>query len=702
MDELTADRSSYLSALARQKDNLNRNNNILVNPSVSDATTFGNSNDLNYYQQKSRNSNVSNVAVDNRNGWQRMWDTISDFTNNITKGFLNFVDGIGDFFGLITGGIAEAAGNHQMAEDIKNNWINVNWVDKTVSALDKVANLPSHIATGDLFTEDYWTRFDENRINTVKENSYLGNNEVFQSITQGIGSVLPSIAIGILTAGAGTAVQGVTTLGSLGVSAYGNQGQEALEAGANYGQAHASGAISGTIEVGTEIVIGGLLGKLFNKGAKEGAKAALKVNGVTLGGKKALEKAAKAGFKDFTKNAIEEGLEEVASELLSPLAKRVYDEKAFETYTTPEGRKQLIKDSALAFLGGAVGSFVGGGIQKKIAKNQLAQYQKIEESFGGETGMQLATEAEDIVKLAEQQAEEIKKGQKGEQANIDLIEENETKIKEKFNDYMQKLNQFEVEQPENFKKFSNRMVGNIADKANDVVYSVKADEGDFKSEQLEIIKKTNPMNDDYHNGIRNVEDIKSFEEVLELNDEKEGQFAWGDYTRKDAMRDLKNGTVTIYSSKPIENGNFVSTSYIQAQQYAGGEGAQVYSKKVNINEVAWINGDEGQYANVDSEYKKPTYSQKVKTNYVSMNDTTEILRRVLRDVNERERSVESVIEQYLTTVKPMHDKYIAPFKNNADIIVPEGGFNDAAFRLISDALKFRLSKDKGEKKKCKD
>lgn len=75
--------------------------------------------------------------------------------------------------------------------------------------------------------------------------------------------------------------------------------------------------------------------------------------------------------------------------------------------------------------------------------------------------------------------------------------------------------------------------------------------------------------------------------------------------------------------------------------------------------------------------------------FVDTDDDIRILRRILRDVNERARSVESVVDQYLDTVKPMHDKYIAPYKKTADIIVPEGGFNDKAFRLIADAIKYR-------------
>ena len=120
-----------------------------------------------------------------------------------------------------------------------------------------------------------------------------------------------------------------------------------------------------------------------------------------------------------------------------------------------------------------------------------------------------------------------------------------------------------------------------------------------KRQQYEIIKQTNPMLDDYHTGIRSPEDIKTFNEVI--NDED--SFAWGDFSKEDAQQALKQGKITVYSSYPIEQGVFVSTSKMQAQEYAGGNGSKVYSKEVPLEDVAWINGDEGQYAKLVNDNK---------------------------------------------------------------------------------------------------
>ena len=59
-----------------------------------------------------------------------------------------------------------------------------------------------------------------------------------------------------------------------------------------------------------------------------------------------------------------------------------------------------------------------------------------------------------------------------------------------------------------------------------------------------------------------------------------------------------------------------------------------------------------------------------------------IIRRIVRDINERGRTLESVIEQYLKTVKPAHEQFIEPSKKFADIIIPEGGYNKVAIDIM--------------------
>lgn len=76
--------------------------------------------------------------------------------------------------------------------------------------------------------------------------------------------------------------------------------------------------------------------------------------------------------------------------------------------------------------------------------------------------------------------------------------------------------------------------------------------------------------------------------------------------------------------------------------------------------------------------------------FVDTDADVRFIRRLKRDVNKRGRSMESVITQYLTTVKPMHEQFVEPSKRIADIIVPEGGHNVVAVNMIVDAIRRRF------------
>ncbi|NJL95216.1 MAG: uridine kinase [Anaerolineae bacterium] len=63
------------------------------------------------------------------------------------------------------------------------------------------------------------------------------------------------------------------------------------------------------------------------------------------------------------------------------------------------------------------------------------------------------------------------------------------------------------------------------------------------------------------------------------------------------------------------------------------------------------------------------------------------IRRLRRDTQERGRTVESVIEQYLSTVRPMHQAFVEPSKLHADVIIPQGGYNQVAIDMVADRVK---------------
>ena len=77
--------------------------------------------------------------------------------------------------------------------------------------------------------------------------------------------------------------------------------------------------------------------------------------------------------------------------------------------------------------------------------------------------------------------------------------------------------------------------------------------------------------------------------------------------------------------------------------------------------------------------------------FVDTDADVRLCRRIKRDVNKRGRTLESVIEQYQTTVKPMHEKYVEPSKKYANIVVPEGGKNLVALDMIMGHIQRHLS-----------
>lgn len=78
--------------------------------------------------------------------------------------------------------------------------------------------------------------------------------------------------------------------------------------------------------------------------------------------------------------------------------------------------------------------------------------------------------------------------------------------------------------------------------------------------------------------------------------------------------------------------------------------------------------------------------------FVDTDADERILRRIIRDVNDRGRSLESVISQYRDTVKPMHDQFVEPSRRKANIIIPEGGRNEAAMKVIVELIRSHLDR----------
>ena len=140
-------------------------------------------------------------------------------------------------------------------------------------------------------------------------------------------------------------------------------------------------------------------------------------------------------------------------------------------------------------------------------------------------------------------------------------------------------------------------------KINDYIYE-KLNENDektillHKKKQLDIILKNNPAKDDYtyHTWIRSIDDILTYKEAIE-KDEVENEGITPDFNAKDIKNAINSGKIKIYSSKEIKPGIFVTPSKMEAKNYAGS--GMVYDKEVKLEDVAWIDSLQGQYAKVN-------------------------------------------------------------------------------------------------------
>ena len=131
--------------------------------------------------------------------------------------------------------------------------------------------------------------------------------------------------------------------------------------------------------------------------------------------------------------------------------------------------------------------------------------------------------------------------------------------------------------------------------------------------QAELINKHNPAPDSYHTWVRNADDIYNFEDTLkppQFDPDFIGNDFDPSYTWDMAQNAIKNGEMEVYSSYPIKKGVFVTPSSMEAQAYAGN--GKIYSKKVPLDDVAWIDERQGQYAPIDKEYMESVFNDSKK------------------------------------------------------------------------------------------
>jgi len=192
---------------------------------------------------------------------------------------------------------------------------------------------------------------------------------------------------------------------------------------------------------------------------------------------------------------------------------------------------------------------------------------------------------------------------------------------------------------------------------------IKIPDEDIKQKQFDIITETNPPKDDIHTAIRSKEEILTPEEAFKDDSETPD---WG---KKEKDEALYLGVVKIYSSKPIENGAFVTPSEMEAKNYAGN--GKVYSKEVNVKDVAWIDGLQGQYAKIEKIKTEPTV--KVAEPVAETPKTENVVPEALKDV-----------ENFIPTKETTFDEW----KQNATVVenIPVSRTRNRAIYELNDKI----------------
>ncbi|NLC95482.1 MAG: uridine kinase [Bacilli bacterium] len=126
----------------------------------------------------------------------------------------------------------------------------------------------------------------------------------------------------------------------------------------------------------------------------------------------------------------------------------------------------------------------------------------------------------------------------------------------------------------------------------------------------------------------------------------------------------------LLNGKPIEKPIYDFTMHTRSK-----EKETIYPTKIIIIEGILVFADENLRNLMDIKI------------YVDTDDDIRFIRRLLRDIKERGRSIEMVVSQYLNYVKPMHNQFVEPSKRYADLIIPEGGNNEVAIVIIVSKIK---------------
>lgn len=447
-----------------------------------------------------------------RNGWQRFWDTFQDVANNVAQGALNFVDGLFDAGAYVVG----LFGDDEFRRGVQDV-MNYDWQAQVMNVGQNL-NLANGLLTGDMFTENYWQNWADTgnaaesrkNLDQTGSSSFQSEGEfgsAMQNIEQGIGYVLPSIVVGVLTGGASAGVQAAAAVGMTaltGVSAFGSGANEALNDGAAYEQAGQSGLITGAIEMGTEALSWGV-GKIAGKVAAKFGKTVS--YGTHVGGASFGQAIGRLSAKELGKAAVEEGTEEFISELLAPLAKQVYKEDAIKkswSFGTEENA-EMWKSAAVSGIAGAVGGMFGSAVSTMAVKRRLTTQ-----------GVEAVNIGAEMREMQRSLVEEAQKGQAADQVWIADNQEKLGKLAQQFETKMEAL------QKSNPKAFKNVM--QLFQDPKVFVKNLQAENPTATKQEIDLARKSFMEN---YKGLSQSLSQDVYELIAQMNSTKDGKIEIG-------------------------------------------------------------------------------------------------------------------------------------------------------------------------------
>lgn len=392
-------RNDYLRVLNKMRSNYQNNGNAMIN-TMDDSTNVGEELSSFAYMNmptpsipENQNSDIEDYKK-SRDGWQRAMDTGEEFLSNVSEGVFNVVDDVGDFLIGIVGEIGSwFKADTQWAEDA----ISYDWATQ-VHESTMVFN-PFDILSGDVFHKEYYDDLSKigsvEGANELKARRHAGSfvsetSEGFQNtyngITEGVGELLPSLALAYFTGGASLGVQ-VAAQGGLALAKAGGQGTEsALKDGADFHGAVGYGAIKGTISGAITAATVGIGGTVVAKGGQgivsKGAQKIGEKVGTVFSNSATAEVIAGKTTEIFMRAGID-AASAGAQSLLDPVLKQVtYDSEAIQkAYGSSEAIQNTLANMGNAMVQAGItsailstGKEVASGIKAKSFEGYKENY----------------------------------------------------------------------------------------------------------------------------------------------------------------------------------------------------------------------------------------------------------------------------------------------------------------------------------------